>query len=257
MILDLGCGLNPHEDVAQMEIERSKTLHKRDDVISTEKNESIRTKLILEMLPKVKFEKILDIGCGVGTTIKALEGRCNEIVGLDIYPIGKERHPELDMREYDLNKGKLDLEDNVFDLVICTDVLEHLFYPNAILSEIKRVLKSTGCAIISLPNAHNIYNRRDLLFGRHISEHGRFDSYRHHYFTSIREDIEFIETQFKIAEVRYQWIDYGKVGMIARFWRNPNLFAVGIMMLCDGQEEGGRNEAAIWIPEVSEVEKTL
>jgi len=219
--------------------EASSTLKKFRDFDDEERHEASRTKMILDLLSQLQnktgvghtFEKILDIGCCLGTTLKALEkyGKC---VGVDVQLAGKELHPDLDIRVHDLNSERLPFDDCEFDLVICTEVIEHTFYPKSILKEIKRVLKESGFAIISLPNSHFIYNRRDLLFGRHIAESGKFDSYGHHYFTSLKENIDFVKSEFKIIQIKYQWIDSGKASFICKIWKNPNLFAKSVMMLC-------------------------
>jgi SAM-dependent methyltransferase len=43
------------------------------------------------------------------------------------------------------------VEDNTFDILICSHILEHVDHPEKALSEIYRVLKATGIAIIMVP----------------------------------------------------------------------------------------------------------
>lgn len=212
--------------------DQSAALHKRDDPKVAETNEVARTKMVLELLPNGPFASALDVGCGLGTTLIALRPRCSEVIGLDLHPAGKKAHPGLDIREHDLNSGSLPFPDDRFDVVVCTEVLEHLFYPIRILQEIKRVLKPEGRAVISLPNAYHIYNRRDVLLGRPVAEHSEFDSYAHHYFTSVADDIAFVKNELEVLDLRYDWIRTGVSGLVARLWRNPRLFARGVMMLC-------------------------
>ena len=46
---------------------------------------------------------------------------------------------------------KTPLPDNYFDIAICSEVLEHLYNPREAVSEIKRVLKTKGIVVISVP----------------------------------------------------------------------------------------------------------
>lgn len=58
--------------------------------------------------------------------------------------------------------GRLDnlpFADNVFDAVICTQVLEHVADPFLCLSEMHRVLKRGGCLILTAPMAHAEHQR--------------------------------------------------------------------------------------------------
>lgn len=50
----------------------------------------------------------------------------------------------------DLNK-KIDLPDNYADLILCTEVLEHLHAPQKCLTEIKRVLSENGILLATVP----------------------------------------------------------------------------------------------------------
>jgi len=66
----------------------------------------------------------------------------------DNVPLGQYRG---DMRCEDLTR--LTFENDLFDVVITSDVMEHVFDPSKAFSEIFRVLKSGGLHIFSIPNA--------------------------------------------------------------------------------------------------------
>jgi len=216
---------------SELEVKLSQTLKKRDNIKIAEADEQKRSAMVLKIIPDIKFNRVLDIGCGLGICMKALAPRSKEMIGLDVYPVGKKVNPDLDIRQFDLNSGKLPFDDNTFDLVVATEVIEHTHYPHFVLKEIKRVLRVDGYACISLPNAYNIYNRRDVLFGRKVTDHG-FDSFAHHYFTNIEQNRNFITTEFKVIKEMVQWIEDGKAGILARIFRKAELFSLSIMFLC-------------------------
>ena len=70
-------------------------------------------------------------------------------VGLDIYDYGEADVIVKPREEYPF-------DDNTFDTVICSEVLEHSICYGFILDEAKRVLKPNGRLIISIPNSANI-----------------------------------------------------------------------------------------------------
>ena len=66
----------------------------------------------------------------------------------------------------DLNKEKMPYEDDKFDLVTCTEVLEHIEHYRETLREIHRISKKGAVAIFSTPNILNMKSRlRFLWFG--------------------------------------------------------------------------------------------
>lgn len=100
------------------------------------------------------FERCLDIGCGVGSNFEILKNFSEEVVGIDYsdnalkYCKGKKYSNLIKMDATDM-----DFKENTFDLVICSDVLEHV-NDSRTVKEILRVLKPNGVFIFSVP-AHN------------------------------------------------------------------------------------------------------
>lgn len=64
----------------------------------------------------------------------------------------------------DLNTQKLLYNDNTFDLITFTEVIEHIENHRLTLSEISRVLKPGGYVILSTPNILNLKSRVRFLF---------------------------------------------------------------------------------------------
>lgn len=102
--------------------------------------------------------KFLDVGCGAGySLIKAQEELECLCFGVDPDPGGHGvgRYNELDS-ELNIKKGvseNLPFEDESFDVVFCSHVLEHVIDEQKSLEEIKRVLKPEGTLIIGMPTA--------------------------------------------------------------------------------------------------------
>ncbi|MBR9677239.1 class I SAM-dependent methyltransferase [Candidatus Woesearchaeota archaeon] len=67
--------------------------------------------------------------------------------------------------QHDLEKP-LPFKNNTFDRVMAGEIIEHLKETDQLIKECKRVLKSNGLLVGSTPNASNIRQRIQYLFGK-------------------------------------------------------------------------------------------
>lgn len=109
---------------------------------------------------------VLEVGCGPGCTVGRWSvGRCAEYIGVDISEnaVRDARKLGLDARVVE-DASCLPFDDSSFDVVICLEVLEHLFQPHLAAREMLRVLRPGGVLIATVPNL--IHWRHRLLFLR-------------------------------------------------------------------------------------------
>lgn len=125
-----------------------------------------RLKVLFEETPSEK--RILSVGCGPGVDLTFLL-ESNEVYGVDISAkaVAVAGNLGIEASRGNVEEG-LQYQDLFFDLVICTDLLEHLYNPKLVLSEIHRVLKSDGYALVSVPNHFIWYMRIRILLGKGI-----------------------------------------------------------------------------------------
>lgn len=114
---------------------------------------------------------VLDLGCGNGemTMMFANKIRCrNKVVGLEgiraLIPEAKKRG--VDCRWANLEE-KLPYTGETFDVVISHFSLEHLLNIDGFLSEIRRVLKPQGYAVIATDNLSSWANIVAMILGYH------------------------------------------------------------------------------------------
>jgi len=89
-----------------------------------------------------KNNSILDYGCGNSPYREMFNDKNSKYVTADIVEnILAEVHLD--------SKGQVPLDNNSFDTIISTQVLEHVDNPNLYLSEVKRLLKKDGTLILS------------------------------------------------------------------------------------------------------------
>lgn len=110
---------------------------------------------------------ILDVGCGAANSYApALASRADAYVGVDVSSKAVElaRAGGLDARVIE-DAASLPFADDTFDLVVCVEVLEHLFAPHRAASEARRVLRPGGKLVGSAPNAVYWRLRANMVFG--------------------------------------------------------------------------------------------
>lgn len=129
---------------------------------------------VIAELSKIMTGNVLDVGCGEGYTLNRLvrAGIGNCLVGIDVSEtaiiLGKKLFPDLTLIQGDIYN--LPFDDNLFDTVICTEVLEHLREPQKAIRELKRV--SNKYLLLSVPN-EPLASLRNLVIGKNIRRLGR------------------------------------------------------------------------------------
>jgi len=105
--------------------------------------------------------RVLDVGAGVGNNVASLKHFFKEAFFLDISPnalrVLKTRHVKegINLRTVVASADRMPFQSDFFDLVICTEVLEHCENINRTIKECLRVLRPGGYIIISSPNYFN------------------------------------------------------------------------------------------------------
>ncbi len=110
----------------------------------------------------------LDIGSGNGDLIQLLRSKFDLHSSACDYTDTLMHLSDVKVRVADLSIQGLPFEDASFDLVTCTEVIEHLEHYRETLREMHRVLKPGGTLVLSTPNILNLKSRiRFLVVGFH------------------------------------------------------------------------------------------
>ncbi|MDX1977556.1 MAG: class I SAM-dependent methyltransferase [Pseudanabaenaceae cyanobacterium bins.68] len=133
-------------------------------------------------------QKILDVGCGAGSTGKLI---------ITSFPQSQVTGITCSLKEYeqansclskcfylDLERDSFDQIDKDYDLLIFAHVLEHLVDPVACIRRLLPHLKPGGRVVIALPNIANWRDRWKLALGRfEYTESGIMDKTHLHFYT--------------------------------------------------------------------------
>ncbi len=114
-------------------------------------------------------DKIFECGCGSGYLSSLIKKQSPDIFisGCDISEKALERAKTILNRTYPLNLDKENIPESneSFDIVVCSEVLEHLYDPAHCLDELTRILKKSGVLYITVPNLVYFPNRLRVLVG--------------------------------------------------------------------------------------------
>ncbi len=118
-------------------------------------NREVERPLIFKLVPKNLSDlSLLDVGCGPGIHIKEYEKRGANCFGIDfseqMIQLAKKGCPNSNFNIGNVNN--LEFEDNSFDIVTASLVLDHLKDLSKGIDEISRVLKKGGLFIFSAPH---------------------------------------------------------------------------------------------------------
>jgi ubiquinone/menaquinone biosynthesis C-methylase UbiE len=186
---------------------------------------------------KQQQQKVLDIGCGDGyhlflfNTVESIAGNIR-FYGVDTSKLRIEFASrvcnELAITNVNFLVGSADdlpFPDDHFDIILCSDVVEHLSYPERCLAEIYRVTKQGGTAIVTTPNKTNRLQQLARFFQDRLREERQEDDHI---------SVKGINEWMKLARAAGFGILKAKRGALLfggdRYNQYPVLFAIVVMI---------------------------
>ncbi len=107
-------------------------------------------------------KKMLDIGCGSGAVLDFFKAKGYQAEGVDMSEAALEY---CDKKGLSVKQGRAEellYSDNSFDIIIASDVLEHIDDTTSVLKEIKRILKPGGIFIVTVPAHQFLFSQHDI-----------------------------------------------------------------------------------------------
>ncbi|HUQ85843.1 MAG TPA: class I SAM-dependent methyltransferase [Candidatus Limnocylindrales bacterium] len=156
-------------------------------------------KILISEVKKLKPSSILDAGCGEGFTLKRLKdaGIGKKLEGFDYLDravkLGAKQYPGLNIKKGDIYK--INSKANSFDVVICSEVLEHLERPEDAIRELIRVSKRY--LVLSVPQ-EPLFMLGNLLRGKNVRRFGNDIEHINHW--SNGSFVKFVSKHLKVKQ---------------------------------------------------------
>ena len=129
---------------------------------------------LLEMCSQAKLSskqklRVLDLGCGNGSLSNSIADQGYEVVGIEESESGC-KFARLDSECHFIQSSIYNLPyaelENSFDIVISSEVIEHLLYPRELIRAAKKCLKPNGRLILTTPYHGYLKNLALALAGK-------------------------------------------------------------------------------------------
>lgn len=154
------------------------------------------TDLVMNMLRPLSG-RALDVGCGTGRVSIRLAEAGFAVDALDIEEkvvniarrVAQERNLSINFAVCDFVRQSAFLEDDIYDVVVCTEVLEHVEDWRTVVDAMCRVLSPGGTLVITVPHDPKLFSVID----EHAGHYRRYrpedivsslDSFKVDYFTT-------------------------------------------------------------------------
>jgi len=168
-----------------------------------------RPRLDVMGLLEFPFRSVLEIGCGCGATGQAVKQKFPGVTyyGVELDPVAAASARTVLDRVITGNIEQMDLEHydvrrNMFDVIVCADVLEHLYDPWKAVGMFHRYLNSGGRVVASIPNVQNARLLRGLAGGRWTySDQGLLDATHIRFFTLHEIGQLFVRNGYAVEHV--------------------------------------------------------
>jgi hypothetical protein len=167
--------------------------------------------LYTRILEHIRPESVLEVGSGSPDFLQALEG-CQRRVAVDGGDRWQQEFLESGIGFYNIDLDHDPLPElDPFQVSVCSDVFEHLLYPDRTLHMLRTLTTESGVLMSHVPNEFRLAKTLKIMLGRREAKysHPHCDEYNHPHlrrFTRIGFK-KFLEREFKynlfVSDLRY------------------------------------------------------
>jgi ubiquinone/menaquinone biosynthesis C-methylase UbiE len=146
--------------------------------------DALEKKALAKALDNLHYQSALDVGIGNGRLLPVYSPHADQITGMDI-SFEQLAQASDAARALNLNfstklckeASRIELDDESFDLIICSRVLQHVFNWRESVAEFARILKPGGDLLLLTYNRYSIYGLKKLYQNKFVNPtKGRFQN---------------------------------------------------------------------------------
>ncbi len=178
---------------------------------------------VVEACRRYGARRIFDLGCGNGALCDRLSSEGFQVVGCDPSSSGIEQAVKTVPAGKFLRMGVYDdpqsVGESAFDVVVSTEVIEHLFYPRMLPRFAKAILNPQGYLVISTPYHGYFKNLALSLFDKWDFHHTALSDGMHIKFWSRRTLTQLLD------EEGFESVEFIGAGRLPYFWKSMVIVA--------------------------------
>jgi 2-polyprenyl-3-methyl-5-hydroxy-6-metoxy-1,4-benzoquinol methylase len=126
--------------------------------------------VVLDIVDSLEPSRVLDLGCGNGVLAGKLSRRGYTVTGVEHSQSGIDEarlmNPDVEFVQASVYDDPAALGLGSYDLVVSEEVIEHLYYPDALITFADKVLTPNGRLIVTTPYYGYLRNLVIALFNR-------------------------------------------------------------------------------------------
>ena len=125
---------------------------------------------IIKLCGTGNYDRVAEVGCGDGSILAELSNMdfADSLSGMEVSRTGinvlKQRNIKNLERAILFDGYSIPCEDDEYDLVILSHVIEHVEHPRILLKEVMRITKSSGAILVEVPLELRLRTPRDFIW---------------------------------------------------------------------------------------------
>ena len=164
-----------------------------------------KIKRLMKYAPSGSF---IDIGCSTGANVEAARRLGFKASGIDLccesIEFARENFPDCDFKV-----GTVEVVDAKYDLVFCTEVLEHVTKPHEFIESIAGIMKPGAVLYMTTPDAGHFRVPRDFAKWKHVHAPDHLAYYQ-------LSTIKRLLSEHGMKPIKSQWTTRTNIQLIAR-----------------------------------------
>jgi 2-polyprenyl-3-methyl-5-hydroxy-6-metoxy-1,4-benzoquinol methylase len=152
---------------------------------------------------------VVDAGCGTGQFSQRLAGIATSYTGVDV--IGHRGFPhDATFVRADFDRGPIPLADEMADIVVSIETIEHLENPRAFCRDLVRLLRPGGWLAISTPNQLSVLSLLTLVVRGQFAAF-QDSSYPVHRTALLEVDLRRIASECRLTDIAVHYTHCGRI----------------------------------------------